>query len=85
MYEKVNLEYGSAVRQRLTGVASQLADDEKAARDSLSKEQAAALDLNLVKTKNLALESAGYDPPTPRHFSDQDRGAVDSSDLVKSR
>jgi cytochrome c oxidase subunit 3 len=44
MYEKVNLEYGSAVRQRLTAVATQLADDEKAARDSLSKEQASALE-----------------------------------------
>ena len=32
MYEKVNLEYGSAVRQRLTAVANQLADDEKAAQ-----------------------------------------------------
>ena len=32
MYEKVNLEYGSAVRQRLTAVADRLADDEKAAR-----------------------------------------------------
>jgi cytochrome c oxidase subunit III len=44
MYEKVNLEYGSAVRQRLTAVANQLAEDEKAARDSLSKDQAAALE-----------------------------------------
>src|SRR6476646_6957003 len=44
MYEKVNLEYGSAVRQRLTAVANQLADDEKAARDSLSQEQAASLE-----------------------------------------
>ncbi len=43
MYEKVNLEYGSAVRQRLTAVADRLADDEKAARASLSKDQAVAL------------------------------------------
>ncbi len=43
MYEKVNLEYGSAVRQRLTAVADRLADDEKAARSSLSKDQAVAL------------------------------------------
>jgi cytochrome c oxidase subunit 3 len=44
MYEKVNLEYGSAVRQRLTIVAGRLADDEQAARGALSKDQAAALE-----------------------------------------